>query len=336
MAKTNNQKLGDILEDCVALLHDLPDVSVETRVKVEVPNEVRKREVDVLITPQLVGDPVPIVIECKNHEKPIGVGLIDEFVGKLQDIEVPPERGIFVSSMGFSSGAENRAAKAGIQLLRMKGLDESRLAKAINIALLSVIHRVLFVDAASIFRFLPQIATAEPWPQVTEPTVPTVYDEVWKSWVTGELPMTLGHHSLHYRATNGGCVVGYQVHGYVGNISGTSSCLAVLDASTSKIERTRLETKFKIPNSVDLQRIQSEEELGKVRKTIASNSVRVIQIVKVPRIVTGAIYWPPSTQTVNKINELIEAGKKPTFREVEGDDLNKAWDGIRFPLTDHS
>lgn len=120
MAKTNKRKLGDVLEDFVALLHDLPGVSVKTRVKIEVPNEDRKREVDVLVAPQLVGDPVPIVIECKNHKGAVGVGLIDEFIGKLRDIAVPPERGIFVSSMGFSSGAVKRAAKEGIQLLRKR------------------------------------------------------------------------------------------------------------------------------------------------------------------------------------------------------------------------
>lgn len=70
----------------------------------------RQREVDVLIEGTLAGSSVRISVECKSYNHSIGIGKIDEFVGKLHDLDV--DKGIFYSFGPYSAGARARAAGA--------------------------------------------------------------------------------------------------------------------------------------------------------------------------------------------------------------------------------
>jgi hypothetical protein len=58
-----------------------------------------------------------LVAEAKRWGRPIDVGLIDCFIGKLDDIGPDTQIGVFVSLMAFSEGAERRAAASEIELL---------------------------------------------------------------------------------------------------------------------------------------------------------------------------------------------------------------------------
>lgn len=69
-----------------------------------------QRQIDVLIEGKVAGSPVEIVVECKNYAKPIGIGMIDEFAGKLADLQA--QRGIIYALSGLTSGARFRAEGA--------------------------------------------------------------------------------------------------------------------------------------------------------------------------------------------------------------------------------
>lgn len=227
-----SKKKGDILEDLVALLYEVSGANVDVRIDVpciDAPGSTR--EIDVLVRPDLVGATVPIVIECKNEKAPVGVERIDAFVGKLIDVGVPREQGIYVSPIGFTSGAVRRADKAGIQLLRFHGLDEERLAAALNDALLGVVHYMLTIESVSMFPVLPTDAAnaSQVWPLDGEPTPISVHDVVWNAWVTGDLKLEVGPQTLFYKSKVGGAVVDVVVDAYVGSISGVSTELALSD-----------------------------------------------------------------------------------------------------------
>ncbi|MFB4302624.1 restriction endonuclease [Actinomadura sp. NTSP31] len=69
------------------------------------------RQLDVVATGTVVGQPIKIVGECKCYRtRPVTVGGIDEFIGKLLDVGA--DRGILFSYTGFSDGAFLRAAGA--------------------------------------------------------------------------------------------------------------------------------------------------------------------------------------------------------------------------------
>lgn len=321
---------GNLLEDIVALLHKMPAASVQTRVKINAqePGQAsdRGREIDVLVSHYVAGSPVRIAIECKNEKEVVGIGYIDSFFGKLADIGIPASQGIFVSPIGFTSGAIARAAVVGMRLLVLDGLDESRLAAELNAALLKMVHYVLFVETISFFSFLPSDAPGEPWPEGVELAGHTVHDHIWRRWITGGLPTTLGEHYLSFRSNTGGAVVECRIVAYAGSICGIAKQFSLRDAASSELERLRLETEFKIPNTVDLHVINNDEDLAAFESAISSSEVGlVVHKLRVPRIVAGAVFWPPSREAIQRVVELRNSGCEVSFANVEGRDLSRAW-----------
>jgi predicted helicase len=65
------------------------------------------RQVDVWAEGSVVGQVIRVAIECKRYKRLIAVGEIDQFVGKLMDVDA--ERGILYSQSGFTSAALARA-----------------------------------------------------------------------------------------------------------------------------------------------------------------------------------------------------------------------------------
>lgn len=57
----------------------------------------------------------------------------------------------------------------------------------------------------------------------------------------------------------------------------------------------------------------------------------VVHRVRVPRIVVASLFWPPSTEAVMRIRELIANGEEVTFARVESQDLARAWVNFEQP-----
>ncbi|GGA31541.1 restriction endonuclease [Paenibacillus physcomitrellae] len=76
-----------------------------------------KHQIDAFYQFELVGVTHKVVIECKNHTRPITKGNVQEFYGKLLDLDNCT--GIMVSSSGFQQGAETIASHYGIELISM-------------------------------------------------------------------------------------------------------------------------------------------------------------------------------------------------------------------------
>jgi restriction endonuclease len=112
---------GRMIEAIVASMHESDGVRVEGNVKLPpIGSQGPKREIDVLLNSEVCGYPVRWAFECKNEKKRIGAPYIDAFVGKLQDIGIPPQFGIFVTTSDYSKGAIEQAKKVGIRLLTIK------------------------------------------------------------------------------------------------------------------------------------------------------------------------------------------------------------------------
>ncbi|WP_433466458.1 restriction endonuclease [Spirillospora sp. CA-128828] len=68
------------------------------------------RQIDVRATGKLAGSEILIVVECKRRKTPVGIGVIDEFIGKLLDVRA--DLGILFSFTGFTEPAIARADAA--------------------------------------------------------------------------------------------------------------------------------------------------------------------------------------------------------------------------------
>ncbi|MCL4252074.1 MAG: restriction endonuclease [Anaerolineae bacterium] len=78
----------------------------------------RRRQLDVTLTIKTPLHSVFVVIECKDHRRPVGIESVDEFATKLRDVRA--NLGVLVSSSGFDAGARAQAQTQGIVLKSLR------------------------------------------------------------------------------------------------------------------------------------------------------------------------------------------------------------------------
>lgn len=72
------------------------------------------RQIDVLITSEIAGIKIKTIIECKDYKGKVSVGVVDALHSVMQDVNA--NKGVLVSSNGFSSTAISKASRLGISL----------------------------------------------------------------------------------------------------------------------------------------------------------------------------------------------------------------------------
>lgn len=158
---TSKEK-GDLVERIVASMHERSDIIVEKNVFLPAAGGAgRRREIDVLLSSTVAGYPVRFAIECKNEARATGAPDIDKFVGKLDDVNISRQYGIYVVTSGYTKGAVDRAQQAGIKTLILSGLSQDRLASAISEAMQSVVHCLLVVQQIVIQNNVPRAQVPE-------------------------------------------------------------------------------------------------------------------------------------------------------------------------------
>lgn len=83
-----------------------------------------ERDMDVEVRGTLNGAPHFILVECKDHARPIGIGFVDAFESKIRDLK--PNRAIMFSNTGFTRDALKKANRVGIEMASaMKAKDDT-------------------------------------------------------------------------------------------------------------------------------------------------------------------------------------------------------------------
>lgn len=337
---------GDLLEDVVALLHERSDAHVDVRIKLPVADVTsqRRREIDVLLTSHVTGFPIQVAIECKNEKDRVGIEKIDALVGKLLDVGIPPVHGIYVSPIGYTSGALERAKVAGIRTLLFEGLTADRLKIEISIARQSIVYALATWHSMNPFLYTPK-SSYENLPGITVKLdlkkhghdKPGLLNVLWELWITEKISGTLGEHvvsvilppgySIAENETDeqGGIVIiEYRVVGHILQRKGHARNLRLKNAETKEVETQRIDASFRQHDtSDDLIRLESEEELAQY---IGSGDFHIYGRIRVPRIVDSKVYWPLSKRALQRIRELHESGSEITFAKIEGTDLSRAWE----------
>jgi hypothetical protein len=91
-----------------------PQAEVLHNVKLEGRQSKIKRQIDVLVRERVGQYEIQIVIDCKDHNKPVDVKGVEEFYGLLRDVGA--HKGVLVSPMGFTEAAKTRAAGFQVDL----------------------------------------------------------------------------------------------------------------------------------------------------------------------------------------------------------------------------
>jgi hypothetical protein len=85
------------------------------------------RQIDVLVKGNVAGRSISIAVECKRYKRPLGIGAIDEFVGKILDLRV--DSGVLFCLNGFTEPARLRAKHAlhpKIELIQLEAEEEQQ------------------------------------------------------------------------------------------------------------------------------------------------------------------------------------------------------------------
>ncbi len=84
------------------------------------------RQIDVAVHSSINGAyPLLIILECKDYKRPVGIGQIDELVGKIDDVGAIT--GVLVSNSGFTEDAVKRAKQdVRIQLASVVDVENEK------------------------------------------------------------------------------------------------------------------------------------------------------------------------------------------------------------------
>ena len=345
---------GRIVEDLVQRLHRNTGFMVRSRVQLPVRgNGNRRREIDVLVTGEMLGRPMHIAFECKNYGQPIDVATIGEFRDKLEDVGIPVQHGILVATAnGFTAGARERSDQLGIRVLILDGLSDDRLSAVTYEAFQSIVHVMLVVTNIRVVNSAPRAN----WVELLclrdrkGRLQGTVLDLVWAQWRDGKVTLELGQETLEVQIPRGWTwriegediestvTVTVEKIAYVLTLSGTFTQVSLRDAATGELDRMNIDAQFPelIPQGSMVTVALTEEDLAThLRK---AGRLHIIQDrIPLPRI-RHELYWPPSERAVlrlaSHVRELEQQGVTDfephllTFADIEGYDLTRVWEPI--------
>jgi hypothetical protein len=343
---------GRLVELIVGDMHSTEGVTVQRNVRLPVKHTTRVREIDVLITSVIAGYPVRLAIECKNYGRVIDAPDIDAFVGKLDDVGLPTQHGIYVTTRLFSKGALERAEKAGIRPLILTGLTKDRVAAAVREATQTVVFLLPVVTQVSVINDMPQVQEFSRLLIFFDGERPIAYiqDLIWDKWRKGEIPREVGPHTIPITIPEGwfqildgrrvvpsSISVELTVYGAALTRRGEASEHALVHAARNSPEKLRIIAKFPPPSSErqPLTLFDSETDLAKFLDA-QPGIVRHVGRVTLPRIRYGPIYWPPSdriARTLHIIEQEYVAGRLPeptpkSLDSLEGENINAVWEPI--------
>ncbi len=344
---------GDILEAAVASLHEAPGLSVQRDVFLpSLDGSERTREIDVLISTQVAGYPVRVAVECKNEKQPVGPTRIDEFIGKLDDVGIPRQHGVFVTPTRFTAGGLKRAKAAFIETLLFKDLTEA-LPAAVATAFQSVVYLLLSISNIVVRNDRPGPAMAGEilfFRDSAGNVAGSVADLVWQMWTRGETPSTLGTHNLSIpllsdwhqivhgqEATVQGIQVDVVVSAHVVTFSGTVKAAALIKPESHEASKISLHATYPKPQGTfPVVSFDQEPELENWLSSRGGIGVTISRI-RLPRIRWMALYWPPSDKAMATLFQLflksLEDGRlfdvaSVRLEDIEGSDLGTIWEPI--------
>jgi hypothetical protein len=303
----------------------------------------RNREIDILILNRLAGIDVKIAIECKNEKKKAGIPKIDSFVGKLIDVGIPPQQGIFITTSGYTKDALDRASVAGIKTLVFKDITDDTINEIINQAIQSITYLMLEIKSVTIVNNV-----AEPGEDIKffydyqGNICGTIADLVWLNWKDGKIPLKIGHHKVELKvpAEWNQRIQGHiepiisaesevVVYGLLVVIPGKHEEYTLVEPGSCVINRQFVNIQFDTDQQI--YPVEAYDNEDKLKERLARYRFRVaLKGIKLPRIKYGEMYWPPTLKTISALSKLIKADgidfSQFRLENLEGLSLEALWE----------
>lgn len=355
--KQNTVK-GRIAEEVTARMYNAPLRNVERNAALPPVNRDSKltRDIDVLLSSPIVSRRSERrAIECKNLNEKVDVEKIDAFVGKLQDVGIPYDHGIYVSTSGYTRDALDRARPAGIKLLKLTGLTEDRLkslespASQFSVFYLAQVTGFTVTNNVSVITKSEELMT---FYDETDKSCSTVLDLIWNAWQEGELKSEAGEHKLSLKLPAGwhqiidgksvpvlGVTATVRVWALAMKFTGISTDHSLIDVADNEVEKRQINASFNIPRDektiYSLHTFKTEAEL----KTFIDEpqGAKLTIRTRLPRIqCMDAFFYPFSRRVAALLNEHMKEYKEGgteelpalNISEVEGSDLRAMWEPL--------
>lgn len=117
-------KAGDNYRELVGMVMTALDPNSAVKTEQWITGPDGERDMDVEVRGTLNGVQHFILVECKDHARPIGIGIIDAFESKIRDLK--PDRAIVFSNSGFTRDALRKGSRVGIEMASaMKAMDNT-------------------------------------------------------------------------------------------------------------------------------------------------------------------------------------------------------------------
>jgi len=117
-------KAGDAYQELVGAVMAALDPGSAVKTEQWITGPDGERDMDVEVQGTLHGVPHFILVECKDHARPIGIGFVDGFESKIRDLK--PDRAIMFSNSGFTRRALKKANRVKIEMASaMKVKDDT-------------------------------------------------------------------------------------------------------------------------------------------------------------------------------------------------------------------
>lgn len=355
--KQNTVK-GRIAEEITSRMYSAPLKNVERNAALPPINRDSKltRDIDVLLSSRIVSRPsTRRAIECKNLDEKVDVEKIDAFVGKLQDVGIPHDHGIYVSTSGYTRDALDRAKPAGIKLLKLTGLTADRLdslkfpASQFSVFYLAQVTGFTVTNNVSVITKAEELITF--FDEANEPCG-TVLDLIWNAWQEGEPKSEAGEHELSLKLPAGwhqivdgknepvlAVTATVHVWALALKFTGTSTDHSLIDVAEGKLEKRQINASFDIP--LDEKVVHSLHTFGteaELKTFIGEPQGAKLTIrTRLPRIqCMDAFFYPFSRRVAALFKESMkdfkegDAEEPPRLNisEVEGSDLRAMWEPL--------
>jgi Restriction endonuclease len=107
-------KAGDAYRELVGTIMTALDRGSTVKTEQWITGPDGERDMDVEVRGTLNGFTHFVLVECKDHARPIGIGYVDGFESKIRDLK--PERAIMFSNSGFTRDALKKGNRVGIEM----------------------------------------------------------------------------------------------------------------------------------------------------------------------------------------------------------------------------
>jgi hypothetical protein len=149
----------------------------------------QERQVDVLVREQVGQYKINIIIECKDHKRPIDVKGVEEFSGLLNDVGA--QKGVLVCPMGFSELAKTRAAGLQIDLYSPVDTDAHKWQVSASMPATCSFKSVAIsfgfrMSAPQPFRIFPNFFSENVVYDMEKKELGTCYSKIVERWNNGE------------------------------------------------------------------------------------------------------------------------------------------------------